>query len=728
MASYSFNIPALKGTGPGGAAYACWGYKLTVTSAVPSSYTVPNADSCSLKSALLNTIFNIDAYAQSAFSGGTDNTNSCADFVVLANFGNRWWCLKKMFNTNGGAWTNVNFCEFTSSQSAQSAWTAMATSNTPQVYSTLIDTDLVSYFKTNNSVTSGTLKIIYAYIDDIAGSPGTVKELKTVSVPIYVPTSWVPSFEFAIQDITNPVKNKYYVGKSGVSFKVSNISLPGNATKNASSSNITFQGSTVAISGNEATLTKNPITQAGTLTATAKVVDSRGKSATHQITIVAFNHANPVISQFTARRCDADGGANEEGKSAAVMFSAAAVSDANQHSLDSATLKWRTTNGEWSAPISVLDNNGAEFLIPGVEFSTNDQYELMLEVTDDAGYVSSATATLFKAFMTMDFKAGGHGIAFGGPSTDDGFTCYMDAKFPSGIKGGLTVLDGGIKITNGNIIRLDTGYTDSGTASNSAVRYNTVYFQDSTGFTNTYLEQAVETNGTIRAGLRIQKKKSDGSTANYPVIQGSVDNAGNLVYGLGNVNAFRNLGFMGARTRDGHLQVVWPNGVETGWLRCTGAGFIPYNSDSGASNCHIGSGKAWQFTNIWGKNFYVDGVNMANIISVEADSGSWHYRQYKNGRAEAWFEEDVNVSGMATDNWHWMSYGATFYRALPFTFKTVKFMSMFFNSGTIFAIGFTCNSSNTQCTTNATRVGGYPVSAQAYNGAQRLRIYIEGTC
>lgn len=70
------------------------------------------------------------------------------------------------------------------------------------------------------------------------------------------------------------------------------------------------------------------------------------------------------------------------------------------------------------------------------------QYSLKLEVVTSWDAKRESYFILPQSFMTMDFKAGGHGMAVGGPAVDDLFECYMDAKFD-----GTTRFDGDVSLS-----------------------------------------------------------------------------------------------------------------------------------------------------------------------------------------------------------------------------------------------------------------------------------------
>ena len=435
MARQTIVVPAITESSPVGNIKS-YGYTAIVDDGIASPYTVPDPFSIGGTTNLVKSLADKAKMAFSSYNGGGHEYSMCTTLGIVVDFDGCYWFLKVNPTTYGSwpssdgkarvccSYASITSGELTTREIGQKINDATSTN-----VATLNNISITDWLKGYATKASASVRVRYGYV--YAGSSSyEFSVLKTVNVTLNAPSSWVPSFDFAISGSTALVGGKYYVGKSGVSFKVSNISLPGNATKNASQSTIAFQGSTVAISGTEATLTKNPLTQPGTLVATAKVADSRGRATTKTLSITAYSHASPTISQFAARRCDAGGSPDEEGTSCAVTVNASAVSDAGTHNLSALTLRWRVYGtSTWSDALDILASNGAELLIPDVEFGTGSQYEFVVEATDDVGFKSTATAMLYKAFMTMDFLAGGRGIAFGAPATEEGFLCAMPATF-----------------------------------------------------------------------------------------------------------------------------------------------------------------------------------------------------------------------------------------------------------------------------------------------------------
>ena len=111
------------------------------------------------------------------------------------------------------------------------------------------------------------------------------------------------------------------------------------------------------------------------------------------------------------------------------------VTDNNGTTLTS-TVTWystRANNGALSGSVSwsSLPSGGRVYGLVSVTsgFSSQNSYQISVTPSDNVSNGATITQTLGNAFYTIDFLAGGHGIAFGQPATDPGFYCDMPANF-----------------------------------------------------------------------------------------------------------------------------------------------------------------------------------------------------------------------------------------------------------------------------------------------------------
>ena len=179
---------------------------------------------------------------------------------------------------------------------------------------------------------------------------------------------------------------------------------------------------------------------AGTFTPTVSVTDSRGQVTTKTLDAITVNgYTEPSVS-FNVQRTTSTGVPNDEGTygtlSATLTFTDV-VAQLTQPTVKvdgtTASVTWystRATDGTLSGSV-----NWASLTSPatvyGIVSAPNIQTSYQIEVTPNDSISSGTpiTQTLASAFYTIDFLAGGHGIAFGQPATQDGFFCNMDSHF-----------------------------------------------------------------------------------------------------------------------------------------------------------------------------------------------------------------------------------------------------------------------------------------------------------
>lgn len=188
----------------------------------------------------------------------------------------------------------------------------------------------------------------------------------------------------------------------------------------------------------------------GTFTPTITVTDSRGQTKTVSLeAITVKGYSAPQVSINEVLRTDENGLGNDEGKCAVVTATftwTSAITDLDEPTLVATELddtlvqtetKWYTDRAlqdeitVWSEvsnmPVYAFIGNTNT---PPDPFDTQDSFNITITPNDEQGTGTPVTATLGSAFYTVDFLAGGHGIAFGKPAeTQELFECDLNAQF-----------------------------------------------------------------------------------------------------------------------------------------------------------------------------------------------------------------------------------------------------------------------------------------------------------
>jgi hypothetical protein len=199
-----------------------------------------------------------------------------------------------------------------------------------------------------------------------------------------------------------------------------------------------------------AEFTTSAVKNAGAMTITSTVKDSRGftNSASQQITVVAYSA--PQITSFTAER-QADG-------TTVVVRLVGGVSPVNNKNTKAFKVTLNGVTKSISASAYTVDGTATFTGVP-----TDTTLTATAKITD-AFSTATKTATVPTVAVTMDFKANGKGVAFGKVSEKDGietpWNIYMKdslvttmANFPNQLgETGYQKLPGGLIVQWGTSV------------------------------------------------------------------------------------------------------------------------------------------------------------------------------------------------------------------------------------------------------------------------------------
>lgn len=190
-------------------------------------------------------------------------------------------------------------------------------------------------------------------------------------------------------------------------LKVS-VSASGIYGSTISGYSISFDGK--PYSGNPCT-TAAP-TQSGSLTLTATVTDTRGRSASKSIAVTVQPYANPAITAFAPYRCNADGAADDSGDYVGITY-AYSVAPVNSKNTATAKIEYkRTALTEWAELMTGNDYAVNTTVYPGQELLSDYQWDIRLTVSDYFGS-TAMSVILPSAEVLLDLLASGKGLAIG---------------------------------------------------------------------------------------------------------------------------------------------------------------------------------------------------------------------------------------------------------------------------------------------------------------------------
>lgn len=200
---------------------------------------------------------------------------------------------------------------------------------------------------------------------------------------------------------------------------------PGSQTKT--------HGTTLKLSSTKPTRTNYTFKGWGTSASSTTVAYAAGANYTANASLALFaiwelNYVKPVIYNFTATRCTADGTTSDDGTYAKIAF------------------EWKTTPSNPTITITTAESASISATIAGsgtsgtvskiiAGFSTETTYTVIVKV-DDAKEPTTASIRLNSSMFPIDFLAGGKGVAFGKAADTEGLADFaFDARFNKPVYG-----------------------------------------------------------------------------------------------------------------------------------------------------------------------------------------------------------------------------------------------------------------------------------------------------
>ena len=181
-------------------------------------------------------------------------------------------------------------------------------------------------------------------------------------------------------------------------------------------------------SGTAASLTTGFLNTAGTVTFTAKITDSRGRTATKTASITVTDYAPPVLSSVAGFRCDSAGTEQDDGNyiSLTANFSGSVLDGKNPVTGE---YRYKVEGGDWSGFSPLVSGEPAVFAATG-----DATFTVQVQVSDTFSSFTQDIVVNSIRFI-MDFKAGGTGIAFGKAAEyDDTLDCNWEGHFRKNVQ------------------------------------------------------------------------------------------------------------------------------------------------------------------------------------------------------------------------------------------------------------------------------------------------------
>ena len=289
---------------------------------------------------------------------------------------------------------------------------------------TFTASDIYTIYTNYTSSTKGTLRFTYStysddkYSDEVGSA--TYKEI-TLSIPNDDTTK--PTAELKVSPVSSlkpAFKDLYIKGKTKAEATL--VNDVGKYGAEIKSCKVTIGAQSGGVS-----LTSSYLTQAGNVTVTGTVKDSRGFSSTYSETINVIDYSTPQIlpvsgqSSVIVARCDPDGKLDENGDH---LFIAAkrgynkVVSDGEQKNFCSMQYHYKVQGGDYTEWIEILAREALSDevilkLVPGVTLDTKSTYTVQVQVSDDIGETVTTTTHISTQKIYMHRSGTKNSLAIG---------------------------------------------------------------------------------------------------------------------------------------------------------------------------------------------------------------------------------------------------------------------------------------------------------------------------
>lgn len=347
---------------------------------------------------------NFDSVTSSVALGGTATikiTAKASGFYHKAT----WTCGSASVTQNLGQAGSTSQKSYT--YTIPTGWSAQMPSSTSKTASVKIQTYSDSGYKT------------------AVGSAATKNF--TVTVPnnsTYNPTV---SLTTTLGNETGLGSSTYVQGKTSVTLAATgsskaNATIKSYVFKRASTTLKTITSTSTSASMSETTNTTGSVTYSVTIT------DSRGRTATASETITVNAYSNPTLTINDYYRSDQDGTKNTTSGTYFYIKATFSSTTAGDNSITASTVKYKLpSDSSWRDGADLTSGTGV--VLGDGTIDTSKNYDVYVSVTDKVGTVVSKKLIIPTIFVTMDFKAGGTGVAIGKIATEDNlFDVGMNMK------------------------------------------------------------------------------------------------------------------------------------------------------------------------------------------------------------------------------------------------------------------------------------------------------------
>ena len=251
---------------------------------------------------------------------------------------------------------------------------------------------------------------------------GNTLGMSSYNFTVTVPAGVTPNLESVTVAPVN--SNSVLAGWNAYAYGKSQAKITINGASGAYGSTIKSYSITTdpsVGSANASNLTTGTLYKTGTVTITAKVTDSRGRTATQSATFSVSAYAAPVISGVTLYRCKSDGTRDDVAGTYAYVkanFSCSVIGS-NKVSVQAVLSQ---IGGSYTT--SPMLTSGSRVILGGGKLAVDATYSVTITAADTVGSVSTYSGEVSSAAYIMHVKKGGRALGFGMAAGADGTASF----------------------------------------------------------------------------------------------------------------------------------------------------------------------------------------------------------------------------------------------------------------------------------------------------------------
>jgi len=274
------------------------------------------------------------------------------------------------------------------------------------------------------NATSGSATLtLWTY--DAAGNQVGTTDVTTFSAT--VPESIVPSVTASVEIVnSNPTVSGW--GILLQSFSQIQMTATGTAGAGATIASYAFSGAGMAQTGASNVCTGGVIQNSGTLTATVKLTDSRGRQATANINVTVYPYATPTIIGVEIYRCTSDGSRDDVGGTYISVNGQYGHASADGKNIRTVQILYRKNGAsDWTTAVADVLSETA-YVIGNGEIDITKAYDVQIINTDALGNVTILSLVINQVVAALSLGLKNDRARFGGPVRKPGLEIDWDTR------------------------------------------------------------------------------------------------------------------------------------------------------------------------------------------------------------------------------------------------------------------------------------------------------------